>query len=192
MFHGLHDYREKNHSFDYSSSRTLSILWGIVRGGYGLGLQRIHPRVTDKRQPPLGFGARCRSPEEELAHLDSDDPQVSMKLGPRGSFKQRVKPRGYKSPCSTEIIVIWARERMEGNNCVEKWPWIFKAQIIILKGKRKGVGMEVWRAEAKRKLARFHININPIKYKHKYNCVCVHMCIHYNTYIINLNKPRKQ
>ena len=41
-------------------------------------------------------------------------------------------------------------------------------------------------------LARLHVNINPIKYKHKCNCVCVHMCIRYNTHIINLNKPRKQ
>ena len=29
---------------------------GIVRGGYGLGLQRIHPREDRQDQPPLGFG----------------------------------------------------------------------------------------------------------------------------------------
>ena len=45
------------------------------------------PWGRQTRPTSLGiWGLRCRSSEEELAHLDSDDPQVSMKLAPRGSL----------------------------------------------------------------------------------------------------------
>jgi len=45
------------------------------------------PWGRQPRPASLGiWGLRCRSSEEELAHLDSDDPQVSMKLAPRGSL----------------------------------------------------------------------------------------------------------
>lgn len=73
--------------------------------------------------------------------------------------------------------------KLKKENCGDKGPWIFKVWKITLKGKRKGVCMEVWRAEGKRgnlgKIigkykSQLNININVIVFV----CIRVYMMIH--------------